>query len=458
MVKQCFIFLVLINVFLITQAEETSWPELPTTLTDIFPSGDNSPFYYRMGGGQSSARASTRYDYYPLGVDGNSGLGYSCGAFDPQLAIDNTLSDWENAFSNIPESVLNSATAHMMSLPSYLMARANPDMYNMVNNNLWGAQDQLKISTQSCEALESQIARGEDPYKDWQMVSTSSDWKNFMQKGGDINEAKQTIDKAEGKNGLPWVNGDYAGGEGQPPIHVIHDTTLAGYNVLLKRELDDTSTPSQTPENAHLTAYFSSPEEPTDWVVNVVGDVNVTTYSEGEKYSKLGVGLPPAIEHYTAQIQETLQGLVDGSIPTTSENLSKVSAPGMMMNTMVLTSIRELPESQQTMVIQKLAQESATLYVLEQTLLARRLLNAGMQVPEIRQVPPAVREIERAKEELQREMDEVIYNMEIRRNMMGDTLFTLLEDRAMRLERYNDPRFSDSQRPLMENGAVWINE
>lgn len=437
---------------------ETSWPQLPKIPVGAFPSGENTPHYFKIGGGYSP-RAGTQYDYYPLGAQGNAGLGYSCGAFDPQLAIDNMLSDWESAFSNIPESVISSATAHMAALPSYILSRANREMYDMLNNNLWGAQDQLKIAIDSCESLEQQIAQGEDPYKDWQKVSTSYDWKALMSKGGDINEAKEEIDRTGGKNGLPWVGGSYAGGKGQPPVLVIHDTTLAGYNVLLKRDVTDTSKPAQTKENAHLTNYFAMPKDATTWAVSVLGDINVTTYSEGEKSSTPGVGLPPAIEAYTEILQERLQALVDGSIPVTADNLADVSAPGMLMNTQVLVTIRDLPESQQGIIIQKLAQEAATMFVLEQTLLVRRILNAGMQVPEIRQVQPAVREINRAQVALQREMDEIVYNMNIRRNMTGHTIFTMLEDRAVRMERYHDaPRFMDSERPVMDDGALWVEE
>jgi len=65
----------------------------------------------------------------------------------------------------------------------------------------------------------------------------------------DINHEKKKIEKHSGEDGLPWVQGKikdgnttYAGGKDQPPIHVIADTSKAGFNLMLQRDIQDDST------------------------------------------------------------------------------------------------------------------------------------------------------------------------------------------------------------------------
>lgn len=194
--------------------------------------------------------------------------------------------------------------------------------------------------------MQGEIAKGQNPYADWASISMGSDWKYKMSLAGnnnlhansddnnsDINQVSQQIAKDNGNNGVPWVHGEnigrngyYAGGQGQPPITVIQDTSIAGYNVILQsgRNYDDTSAPARTDANAHLIDTWTNPQLAANWIATVLGDEKITTYVGGDKQSTPGVGLLPANQQLTTQVLQSLQSLITNQTQTTIQNLQQV--------------------------------------------------------------------------------------------------------------------------------------
>jgi integrating conjugative element protein (TIGR03755 family) len=377
------------------------------TSADLIPTGNN-PLYYKMGGGQETPMpAYNGAASVPLHVDADVGLGYNCGLFNPQLSITNSLNAIKNSFQNIEQSVMANATAAIAEFPMYALSRADPDLYNLLNNGLLGARRDLELSTKSCQAMQSEIAQGKNPYTDWATLSMGNDWKyrmslanNSLRAGAngtednnsDINLVNQQVAQDNGDNGIPWVHGAnigrsgaYAGGQGQPAIFVIHDVSIAGYNVILQsgRNYDDTSPPARTDANAHLVDAWSNPTLAADWIVNVLGDEKITTFAGGDKQSTPGVGLLTANQQLAAQFIQQLQSLVAAQTPSDLKNLQAVSAPGVMINAAVIQAIQQKEPVTQAIIINKLAQEIATAKLIDQGLLARQIVLEGSQVPAV---------------------------------------------------------------------------
>lgn len=85
-----------------------------------------------MGGGQDvPVAAYSGTTSIPLHVDGDVGLGYNCGLFNPKLSITNSLNAVESSFQNVEQSIVQNATAAIAEFPMYAVARADPDLYNL---------------------------------------------------------------------------------------------------------------------------------------------------------------------------------------------------------------------------------------------------------------------------------------------------------------------------------------
>lgn len=441
---------------------------------ELIPSGYDN-FYYRIGGGQVvPVPAFQSEDTIPLGVDSSMNLNYNCGAFNPMVSITNSLNNIKDSFQNIQQHVIQNATAAIGEFPMYIIARANGPLYNLLNNGLIGAKNDAIFSTKSCQVMENEIARGENPYHDWAKLAVGNDWQYHMSLAGDssansnsdnedINIARKQIQKDNGKYGIPWVHGVntdrggiYAGGIGQPPIYVVNDTAIAGYNVSLqdKRKYDDITAPTRTDKNAHLVDTWRTPVDAANWLTHVVGEQEITTYPGGAKSSTPGVGLLPENDVLTKTIQDELIKLISGEEKTSLENLRKVSAPHVMINDAVVDVIRKQAPIDRAILVGKISQEAATARLIDKVQLAVQLLEEGRDVPAIYNNDAAQKVIQRAVDKLKRERDDFLFDVKANQALVSNTVTAIME--TTRAQQINNAavQIGEKSGKDMELGAI----
>lgn len=441
----------------------------PSYASDLFPGG-NSSFYYRIGGGRDVPRAAVyNTETIPLGTDERIGLGYHCGAFDPKFTLTESLNRVKDSIHNMQQSVMSQATSAITSFPMYMLMRANPKLYNLLNNNILSAQDQFSINMKSCESMQEEALRGENPYSDWITVSGTNTWKEKMNKAlsalknssaKDLNKAKREVDETLGDKGVPWISpadNGYAGGKGQVAIYVIRDTTIAGFNVLAGRGNKPSDTTSLTPndKNARLTRYWKNPTDAAKWVSSVAGDQKITTCKgcSKEKNSSPGLGLLPSNQSIAEKISTTMTELVSGKSAITKENLNAVSAPGIVVSSTVIRTIQKMDPNQRALVIDKVSANIATAITADMALLAKRILQSGAQVPVIRAVKPAQREISEAIQKIDADIKDLISEVSIRRQLVADPLTEILNHDSENTRRsLSFPKSSDTIAPLDDGG------
>ncbi|HEX4045127.1 MAG TPA: integrating conjugative element protein [Gammaproteobacteria bacterium] len=434
-----------------------------------------SNFYYNMGGGQSIPAPAYSSAYsLPLRADNVSN--YNCGLFDSQFSITNSLNGIANSFQNIQQSVIRNATAAIMEFPMYILSRADPSLYNLLNNGLLSAQQDLGFSTKNCQAMKSDINRGQNPYENWANVSMGNDWKyqmsltnggQFFKSSGslsnDINLVNKKIEEDNGKNGVPWVqgihtgrSGKYAGGRGQPAILVLHDASVAGYNVVLqsKRAYDDKNTPIRTDANAHLVDTWTNPVLAADWIVSILGDEKVTTFNGGDKQVTPGVGLLPDNKRMTTVISVRLQNLVADKDKITLEKLQAVSAPGLMINSNVILAIREQTPLNREIFIDKLAQEIATAQLIDKALLAYRILLNAKQIPDIHTNAAAQATIKQGLDRLKQEIESLLFNINVHKALVSETVIQLLNQTQHQQKNHVAVQPSAAVAPILNQGAI----
>lgn len=408
--------------------------------SNIIPLGhDNTVLYYKLGG-DSDFNLPPVSDTTTIHLDSASqlGLGESCSAFNPALSITNSINDLKDSADNLEQSIISNATGSLIQLPMYLLAQANPTAYHLLNNALTEAHNKLSISTKSCELVKSQIANGKNPYQDWGTLAVNDQWKkhlSFVAAGQeDINDTKKFIDTHHGEEGLPWIENKNAGGKDQPPIHVLSDTVKVGYNAILNRDLQS----NDPAPDSELKNYFANPKQAVLWITNVLGDQVITTCltdtCQKQQGSFVGHGLLPWLtscennqDNCVSNIREQLSQLIHGSEPLTKKNLLKVSASGIAMSPDIIVAIRSMNDTEQSLMMNKLAEDIAMQKIIDKSFMARRILSAGSEVPVIAANHPAEVLIDRAISHLDFDIRSLVFESDIRKNAMSGTISQILQ-------------------------------
>ena len=423
-----------------------------TSAATLGPTEDGL-WYYEIGGAEPvSAPANPSVVSLTLGGSAQLELGYSCGKFDPVAAVTNTLNNIGSGVDDMLNAMTTAASAAIASLPALILQRANPGLYDLFQNALLKAQETVQLATKSCEQMEAEIATGKNPYADLVTLSKGNDWKHQMGIGGnDAVTAKAVVEAASGKNGVPWIGGK-AGGSGQPLLEFTGDLVKAGYNINMNRPINEASPPTVI---TRLTEIWVAPVDARNWVVDVVGENIVTTCDTCRKDSIPGTGLLPKLNQEATSVSVEIQNLVDGATPLTLANLNKITAPGVAITRQVIESIREMPASEQRLIIGRLVSEISVARTVEKALLARRLLLSGRQVPEVYATEVAREHADTAITELDKGIEDLLFETRVRKEVVSDTIATLLQRAAARRQAaLNTPHVPTIDPRPLNNGRV----
>ena len=416
---------------------------------------EDSLWYYEIGGAEPvSVPANPSVVSVTLGGSAQLGMGYSCGKFDPVAAVTNTLNNIGAGVDNMMNAMTAAASAAIASLPALILQRANPGLYDMFQNALLQAEETMQLATKSCEQMEAEIAQGKNPYADLITLSKGNDWKVQMGIGGnDAVTAKDAVESSNGDSGIPWVGGQ-AGGTGQPVLEFTGDIVKAGYNINMNRPITMVG-PVPPASTTRLTEIWTTPAVARDWVVDVVGENIVTTCDTCRKDSIPGTGLLPKLNQEATAVTVDIQSLVSGATPLTLANLDNVTAPGVAITRQVIEAIREMPASEQSLIMGRLVSEISTARTVEKALYARRLLLSGRQVPEVYATEVAREHADISITELDKEIENLLFETRVRKEVVSDTIATLLQRAAARRQSsLNTPRVPTIDPRPLGNGRV----
>ena len=431
-----------------------------TLFGHVVIAGTNAPtedglWYYEIGGAEPvSVPANPQVTSMTLGGSVQLGLGYSCAAFDPVAAVTNSLNDIGSGVDDMMAAMTTAATSAIAALPALILQRANPGLYDLFQNALLKAEETMQLATKSCEVMEAEIARGKNPYSDLIALSKGNDWKLQMGIGGnDAVTAKEAVEAANGDGGIPWITGQ-AGGAGQPELRFTGDIVEAGYNINMNRPIT-ASGPIPEGSATRLSEIWPEPSAARDWVVDVIGENIVTTCDTCRKDSVPGTGLLPKLFQEGSAVTVELQGLVNGATAPTLDNLELITAPGVAITRQVIEAIRDMPATEQSLIVGRLVSEISTARTIEKALFARRLLLSGRQVPEVYATQVAREHADTSIAELDREIDNLLFEIRVRREVVSDTVVTLLQRAAARRQAsLNVPSVPTIDPQPLQNGRV----
>jgi integrating conjugative element protein (TIGR03755 family) len=440
----------------------------------LFP--NKSEYYYKLGGDSDLYVPPVNRDKsVTIGGSLNTNV-LNCSMFNPTLSLTNTLNDLKSSVHGMPSGVIDNLKGSVAGFPLYKLQQAMPGLYNILQNTAVGNQNEFSVHVEDCQNVKRHLEEGNSPLSGILTVSDSQGWIDAAKsaRNGDsvdiTKRAKDIAQKGE-EYGLPWVHRDSgnSGGANQVAIQVINDVVIAGYNLLLtpsSRKLDDKSVASdEDKKNNRFAQFWPKPAEAADWAVLVLGDIQISHKKEASfRDAKAGIGLSTllhacpktaASSTCVSNVAAALWNLVDKKWALTEANLRKISASNVVITDEIITSIMRMPREQQIITVSKLAEEIAIQNLLDEAIMLRHLLQAGMQIQEVQNLKPAQKMVQSALDRLDKEIQSLSFESEVRKKMMTQTLNLIMELRNHDLAKGMPG--TTHEEDLIKNGAVYRN-
>ncbi len=404
--------------------------------------------YYEIGGASAISRPVTRGDIVEVDASVYAGSTYSCGRFNLFDNVESLLDNFKQGVDDLLDAMVFAAKGAIAQLPAYVLQRANPGLYELFQNALWRYEEMVRLAIKNCREAEAEIARGENPYDDWIVIARNTEWRRQAEQNKTATEADEAVRADARRKGVIWRHGQVHGGVGQPPIHVIGDVARAGHEALTRGN-------ASADEPGLVEHYFPTEDEAAEWVTDVLGEIIIDFIEGGAPSQKAGTGLGPKIDALKEEVEQTLADMIDQRGARTSENFLLISAPGVAVTPEVIHAVRTLESDERGAVVERLASEVATARIVEQALVARRLLRAGVREANIAATPAGEQIYAVVLPELDSEIQSLFFENEIRHALVSKTALTVLKERRARDETNpRSLRVNRSDRVRIDGGIL----
>ena len=374
-------------------------------------SANNDPLYYQIGGARSVFAPPAINSTGIMNASLDLGLGYSCGKFDPVAGLKNSVAK----VTQITDTLAMAVQGAISALPMLILQRVNPGLYDLLQNLIIKGEATLALANTSCEQMEAEIKKGNNPYEAWTDLSKMLDWKVEMKAGNtDVVGAKEKVEQQNGNNGVPWVGGTRSGGVGQPQIQITRDVVKAGYTAL-----DGAA--------SRIGELWQNADAAAAAAVDAFGEVMIGTYDDHVDQSRAGRGLLPLVAEHAKTTASALNALLAGTKSPSIAHLREASSNDVLITAALIKAIKELPPTEQAIVTEKLASEVGVSKTLEAAVYLRRMLLAGKREPNVVKTA-AVNHIDDVIKELDRDVDEILFEKRMHQEFVSNTALALLDN------------------------------
>ena len=393
--------------------------------------------YYQIGGGSVITPALTRRNTQLLNLRAGINGDLMCGNFDISTTVRNQLNGVTEGFQQLMGNVIQNATAAVASMPAMIIQRANPQLYDLLTNGVLQARVDFDKAKLSCQAMAQKMA-DYTMGSTWTQSAKAENYQSVTASETDAVRAQKKVEQESASKGKTWVGGQKRGGRGQPPIKLVSDTARAGYNLLTQRSVTDTGSVPPSACHGELCAVWKTPAEAATWLTKVVGEQTINVAPDNDMIgtteqrsgAQAGVGLTPLIAGEQEKIAAVLTDLVNGTLKPTPQNLAKASGGSLKLTRGVVEALRDDPDA--LVLAERLSGEMALARVMEETLMARRVLLAGMREPNIAAEKEAQTRLTQTTDQLDQELNQLRLELEMRRMLTDNTSTVVLTREATR--------------------------
>ena len=385
---------------------------------------DDPYLYYRLGGGRATAPASLDPNIR-FGFNSSAG-GFACGNFNPRLDVRSMLGGIGNSIADLGSlsSVITGA------LPGQILCRAQPSLCQLMQHYSVRAEESWRFSIDACEALQQTASTGANTSQDWLALRRAQEWERQAAAGVDATTAHRNVSEEENPC-ITWVDGKEAGCPGREPVRPVRDTVRAGWCLANGEPADCSAASSGLSVETRTTVrnVWQSPTEAADYAADIVGDSEII--DGGTPRSHTATGLSAKVEDEKKEVMQVLNGVLASSGFPDTDQADKLSAPTVTVTHQLIIALREVDHH--GIYTERLAEEIALARVVEKALLARRLLLTGSSEPNIQAAGPASEAVADAVQRLEAEIDRIVFDYQVRRQLVSDTSVELLRAHARRL-------------------------
>lgn len=396
---------------------------------------------YEIGGSSKIKRRKNRSVPVGGGLRWHNNL--MCGNFDRSLSITNLLSGVTGQMEKLADDLLASVTGVISSWPMMEIARADPALYEFLQQGKLEASDIFNGSVASCREMSQRIiANDGDAVSEWVELSGYEDWMSSSSKEAvkdkDVVQVDEAVDNSKGDNGVSWVGGDKKGGKDQDPIELEKDTAMAGFNKLAGRDSKDKTSVEPNEKAPWFVEYWDTPEAAQEWISTVIGSTKLRTCQDCSRMETTsGKGVYAVIELEQSKVGKKIREMVASNTVTfTADELKAVSAPGFEVSQQVIEALRA-ENLYQDALIDRLSEEVAIASITEKLIAARRILIAGSREANVAQNPKAVELLQQRIKELGDEMELLQQDAALRGTTKQSVPVILLQRKSER-ESYRD--------------------
>jgi len=425
---------------------------LASLMTDALAQENRSPrlrnaLDYQIGGGLISAPPTQVSTVPILTLGAGWDLGMECGKFDPKATVANQLNGITDGFKNMMGNIISTATSAVASLPALALQRADPGLYDLLQQGILQGKMDFEFAQTSCDEMASVMMGGQGfPWEKFKVNAQVGEWAyQIGATGGDAKKAKDQVDSVNtGDAGTEWVCGAVKGGSAQQPIRALKDVIVVGYNVLFDRanSCDTASVPAANGQGTPLWEYWSGPIAAANWAIAVVGDTELRTCDGCTKLKTTpGKGLTYQHRDMADTLYNDIDDLVKNITPITWQNLNRVSAPpGVLIDDVIIKAIRKRPANSQEEMTRKLSSEIAYTRLVEQGRLITQMMRTGVKEPNVANLEPAKRVINEAIDHLQVELGQLDAEIQARQAVARNTIQRILGTEERNVQNVRAPQ------------------
>jgi len=395
-----------------------------------------SKLYYKLGGSRPLSAPPSHNADLKVGGKLKFGAGYSCGKFDPSASLQNFMNNLKNGVDDAMNTVSQAASSAVAGLPALLLSRNSPDLYELLQTNVFRAEEKLKFNSASCQEIERQLASGENPYKQWTELAQGTSLNEESESNPDVNTAMKEVEEDGGDNGVnlpvPGKGIIKAGGKGQDPIKVNTTASVTGYNIMLGRNPTDLNEPQNNKEQAtEVVRNFKSPEELVQWTKSVIGEKDIYTTKNPDKEPEYtaGKGMIQAAADNRQEVIESLYEALSEDDKSKKIEILRESFKGTTPVTVgLLKRIEASDKDIQKNIIHSLAEEISMGNEIQKALIARRALIVSLSEPNIAASAAAKKSIKEAIVLIENEIERSMFEYRLRKELVTDFANTLYEE------------------------------
>lgn len=425
-----------------------------------------SRLYYKMGGARPVSEPPSQSAEIKLGGSAVIGPGYSCGQFDPINGLQNFFNNLERGLDNAVNTVQNAATSAIASLPMMLIQRNSPGLYEMLQNNIFRAEEQWRFSAMSCQEMERRIAQGQNPYKKYLEFAQGETLQEEAMSNPDATTAMKNVETGGGDNGFYMPVPDKGiikvGGLNQDPIKPLTYTAVVGYNLIIGTEITNITEPhsilSQYESQGALIEHFPDPLSLAEWLVMVLGEEEIYTTDspKSEPETKSALGLMVSSYRASDRIKSILNKVRQAVNREEKVKILRESSEHSALDVTpeLLSQVEGFGVGVEGMFLHNLAGELAIKSTIEKAELARRALIIGLSEPNIANIGPVQDEVWRKLSVLQREMEQLVFEYRIKKELVNDLANIAYEEdiedikQNIQEKRAQMPQLKNTEAPL----------